>query len=179
MARKFTKLFRLFVIGVFLLISNSSYAQYLRRNPVAPYNVIDGAGNPVVLRGVNLGNWMVFEGYLFDHNGNSNFDAHTEVENSIKSMVGSPANYATFLESWMNNFVTKADIVDLKNQGFNHVRLPVHFKQFYSGGSYLNSGFRYIDSVLNWCAANQMYVIIDLHCAPGSQNGDHHRHQQG
>lgn len=29
-----------------------------------------------------------------------------------------------------------------------------------------------IDNVLNWCAANNMYVVLDLHAAPGSQGTD-------
>ncbi|WP_167852076.1 cellulase family glycosylhydrolase [Hymenobacter elongatus] len=33
-------------------------------------------------------------------------------------------------------------------------------------------GFRLIDEVLRWCAANNMYVILDLHAAPGGQGSD-------
>ncbi len=31
---------------------------------------------------------------------------------------------------------------------------------------------RMIDNVLSWCAANKMYVVLDLHAAPGSQGTD-------
>jgi endoglucanase len=33
-------------------------------------------------------------------------------------------------------------------------------------------GFRLIDEVLSWCGANGMYVVIDLHAAPGAQGSD-------
>lgn len=33
-------------------------------------------------------------------------------------------------------------------------------------------GFRLIDRVLGWCASNGLYVILDLHAAPGGQGAD-------
>ncbi|NML67527.1 cellulase family glycosylhydrolase [Hymenobacter sp. RP-2-7] len=33
-------------------------------------------------------------------------------------------------------------------------------------------GFRLIDEVLSWCGGNGMYVVLDLHAAPGAQGSD-------
>ena len=37
-------------------------------------------------------------------------------------------------------------------------------------GVYLEEGFQVIDNLLTWCENNQLYLILDMHCAPGGQN---------
>ena len=35
-----------------------------------------------------------------------------------------------------------------------------------------NSGFTYFDRIVEWCREENLYVLFDMHCAPGGQTGD-------
>jgi endoglucanase len=38
--------------------------------------------------------------------------------------------------------------------------------------TWLDTGFKLADSLLAWCKANRMYLILDLHASPGGQGKD-------
>jgi endoglucanase len=77
--------------------------------------------------------------------------------------------------------VTERDIDSLKAWGFNSVRLPMHYNLFTlpiekepvaGNNTWLNTGFELTDNLLKWCSKNKMYLILDLHAAPGGQGND-------
>ncbi len=78
----------------------------------------------------------------------------------------------------MDNHVTKADIDSLASWGYNSVRPALHYNLFTlpieeepvpGEQTWLDKGFELVDSLLSWCEANEMYLILDLHAAPGGQ----------
>src|SRR5690606_19658164 len=86
-----------------------------------------------------------------------------------------------FYEQWLKNHTQKADIDSLAAWGFNSVRLPMHYRLYtLSVGeepvpgeqTWLEQGFALTDSLLAWCRENRMYLILDLHAAPGGQGND-------
>ncbi|MGC1295357.1 MAG: cellulase family glycosylhydrolase, partial [Alloacidobacterium sp.] len=48
------------------------------------------------------------------------------------------------------------------------VRVPLHWKFFDSDNA---DGFRLLDRLVQWARKDNIYVILDLHCAPGGQTG--------
>jgi len=71
--------------------------------------------------------------------------------------------------------VTQADINKVKDWGFNAVRLPLHYEYFVNLGTpdvWNEQGFNILDIVLTWCEIAGVYVIIDLHAAPGGQSNN-------
>jgi aryl-phospho-beta-D-glucosidase BglC (GH1 family) len=58
----------------------------------------------------------------------------------------------------------------------NSIRIPFHYKLFtdedYMGKTVLHDGFLHIDNVVEWCRKQNLYVILDMHDAPGGQTGD-------
>ncbi|MFP9113891.1 carbohydrate-binding protein [Flavobacterium sp. RHBU_3] len=141
-------------------------------------NIVDGDGNNVVLRGLGLGGWMIQEGYMLQ---TSNFaGTQHEIRQKITDVVGE-ANAETFYQKYRDNGITKRDIDSLKAWGFNSVRLPMHYNLYtlpieqepVSGQqTWLDEGFERTDQLLQWCADNQMYLILDMHAAPGGQGKD-------
>ncbi len=72
-------------------------------------------------------------------------------------------------EHW-SSYITEPDIARMKAWGLDHVRVPVDYFLFEKDerpGVYDANGLRYVDSVLEWCKANKMNMILDLHHAPG------------
>lgn len=132
--------------------------------------IIDLEGNPIILRGTNLGNWLVPEGYMFKMD---QVNAPRKIDELLHELVG-PDSLNVFWECFLDNYITYDDIKYLKSIGVNHVRLPFHYKMFtddlYMGQR--NSGFKYFDKLIEWCKKENIYVLLDMHCAPGGQTGD-------
>jgi len=141
-------------------------------------NIVNGAGQPVLLRGMGLGGWMLQEPYMMQLSGVAT--AQHEIKQKIVNLVGEEKT-ASFYAAWLANHCQKGDIDSLAAWGFNSVRLPMHFglytlpveKEPVRGeNTWIEKGFDLTDSLLSWCAANKMYLILDLHAAPGGQGND-------
>ena len=132
--------------------------------------LVDANGNPIILKGTNLGHWLVPEGYMFKMN---QVNAPRKIDEMLYELVG-PDSLKVFWKGFLNNYITHDDIKYLKSIGSNHVRLPFHYKMFtddlYMGER--NAGFKYFDRLLDWCRQEKMYVLLDMHGAPGGQTGD-------
>ena len=130
-------------------------------------NIVNNNGN-YLIKAANLGNYMVQEGYMLNLGGGYQ---HI-VQQKIADAVGT-ASKDQFYKDYLANFITKDDIDSLAKFGFNAVRLPMHYNLFTPLGqsdTYIESGFALVDNVVSWCKANNMYVILDLHAAPGGQS---------
>lgn len=127
--------------------------------------LVDGSGKPLMLRGINLGNWLEPEGYMF-HLGDS-AQSPGEIENLSRELIG-PDKADVFWKQWRENYISQEDIDRIKAMGFNSVRVPIHWKFFTQDNS---EGFQLLDRLVQWAKKDQIYIIIDLHCAPGGQTG--------
>ena len=128
-------------------------------------------GKPLLLKGINLGNWLVPEGYmfLFKHATSPRF-----IDEVFKELIG-PSETRKFWKEFQDNYITGKDIKFIKNCGFNSVRVPFNYKLFIVEDHpeiELNRGLELLERVIKWCTDNKLFVILDMHCAPGGQTGD-------
>ena len=158
------------IIIISILVSGSIFAQGFLHNMDG--EVVDGNGEPILLRGFGLGGWLVPEGYML-HNQAwiEGFESPTDIENHVIDLIGQDeAN--EFWELYRANYVAQADIDKIAEWGFNHIRVPFHYKQFYdSTGTETPIGYAIVDELITWCQPHNIYIILDMHCAPGAQNG--------
>ena len=127
--------------------------------------LVDGANHPLMLRGTNLGNWLEPEGYMFHFDGGP--QSPREIEDLTTELIG-PDKAAEFWQQWRRSYITAGDVDRIKKQGFNSVRVPIHWRLFDSDDA---EGFHLLDQLVQWARKDGIYVIIDLHCAPGGQTG--------
>ena len=136
------------------------------------HDLIKPNGEKLFIQGTNLGNWLNPEGYMF---GFSRTNSAWMIDLLFKEAVG-PDFTAEFWQQFKDNYVTKADIDFIASQGANTIRLPFNYKLFtdedYMGQTGQKDGFERIDSVVSWCKANKLYLILDMHDCPGGQTGD-------
>ena len=158
------------------LISSSIFSQSFLK--VEGKKIVDESGQEVILKGMGLGGWMVQEGYMLKTAGFAN--PQHEIRSKIEELIGKEAS-DEFFDAWLNNHVRKIDIDSLAAWGFNCVRLPMHYNLYtlpieeepvQGENTWLEKGFELTDNLLSWCAENQMYLILDLHAAPGGQGYD-------
>lgn len=135
-------------------------------------DLIKPDGTKFFIKGTNLGNWLNPEGYMFGFNKTN---SPGRINQMFCEMVG-PDFVSEFWKQFKDNYITREDIEFIASTGANTIRLPFHYKQFtdedYMGLTADQDGFARIDSTISWCRANNLYLILDMHDAPGGQTGD-------
>jgi endoglucanase len=159
---------KLFLIVFFLFSQTCLFSQGFLKT--SGKNIVNGYGQEVLLRGMGLGGWLLQEGYMLQTSGFA--DAQWQIREKIKALIGE-VKTEEFYQLYRKNYVQKKDIDKLAEWGFNSIRLPMHYNLFNpEPGVYSEEGFKYIDSLLSWCRPHNMYVILDLHAAPGGQSAN-------
>lgn len=140
--------------------------------------LFDYANTPI--RGVNLGGWLVLEPWItpsfFEATGNDNIVD----EFTLGQLM--PADQArAALEKHWDTWITEDDFVQMKNVGLNHVRIPLGYwsipiandsTQYSTDPSpYIVGAWPYFLRGLNWAKKHGLHTLVDIHGAPGSQNG--------
>ena len=140
--------------------------------------IVNEKGENVLLRGIGLGGWMLQEPYMLQLSKVAG--TQTEIKSRISELIGQK-NCEEFYKSYLNNMITEKDIDSLKKWGFNSVRLPMHYNLFTlpvdkepvaGQNTWIETGFKLTDNLLSWCKKNKIYLILDLHAAPGGQGND-------
>jgi endoglucanase len=148
---------------------------FLKANSKA---IVDGSGNEIILRGVGLGGWMLQEPYMLQLGGIA--ANQRAIKAKIVDLIGKEKT-DVFYNAWLANHCRKADVDSLAAWGFNSIRLPMHYNLFTlpieeepvaGQNTWLAKGFQLTDSLLSWCKADKIYLILDLHATPGGQGAD-------
>ncbi|MFC2090048.1 carbohydrate-binding protein [Bacteroidota bacterium] len=138
-------------------------------------NIVDGSGENFIIRSVGTGNWLIQEGYMMKTEGIAG--TQHKIRERLNDIIGQ-AKTDTFYMAWLDNHFTRRDVDSLKAWGFNAIRPALHYKWFTlpiedepipGQQTWLETGFRIADSLVQWCTDNEMYVIFDMHGAPGGQ----------
>ncbi|KAI5781505.1 glycoside hydrolase superfamily [Geopyxis carbonaria] len=176
-----SSLLRLSSVAAALLISSVSAVPYdlvRQRALTFPY------GSEKV-HGVNLGGWFVLEPWITP-------ELFAEVPGAVDeynwcAQLGKAGCLARLRQHW-STFYTAADFSAIAAAGLNHVRIPVGYWAVAPrpNDPYVKGQLAYLDQAISWAGAAGLKVWIDLHGAPGSQNGfdnsgwrDHIEWQQG
>jgi aryl-phospho-beta-D-glucosidase BglC (GH1 family) len=134
-------------------------------------NFVTADGRTIQLKGINLGNWLMPEGYMFKF----------EVAKSPRQIFGAfdrllgKQRAAVFWKQFHDTYIAEDDIRFIKSAGFNLVRIPLHYGLLMSAeGEIGGEGWALLDHVLGWVKDAGLLAILDLHAAPGGQTGVNH-----
>lgn len=130
--------------------------------------ILNGQNNVIKIDGVNLGSWLMWEGWVWG----GGFTAEKDINSNMQTIIGSTATNA-FKDSVYTNFITRADIQKISQECFNVVRIPFNhtlLEDDFTPYVYKPAGWAVLDSVLKWCEDYNVYAVLDLHSAPGGQS---------
>lgn len=137
-------------------------------------NIHDIHDQPFTLKGVGIGSWLYFEGYMFKSFGD--LDRHHRWVNHVEKLCGKDySDY--FFETFYQRFFTEKDIILLKKEGFNSIRIPLDYQFLFEKSESSvelkkhEQHWNYLDHMIDLCKKHEIYVILDLHAAPGGQTG--------
>ncbi|KAK1064829.1 hypothetical protein LTR74_008402 [Friedmanniomyces endolithicus] len=122
---------------------------------------------PAKFRGVNLGSWLVLESWMTPDvfQGTDAVDQWT-----FDSTDGAEAR----LQQHWSTYITEGDFQNMSSWGINAVRIPIGY------WAYNNSGAdAYLETAIGWARQHGIWVMIDCHGSPGSQNGAEHSGHAG
>jgi len=129
------------------------------------------------VRGVNLGSWLLLEKWMTPAPFNGYPNAHDEYQ--LCQQAGGQAG--NIMRNHWNTFITEQDIIQMKNMGLNHIRIPFGYWVFdiRGGEPWVDGSWDYVVRACGWARTHGLQVMLDLHGAPGSQNGNDHSGQSG
>lgn len=129
-------------------------------------------GTPFLLRGFGLGGWLLPEGYMWKLF--TKCDRPRRMEAMLQTLCGQ--NYAEgFWRQYYDTYITRTEIEYIARHGFNSVRLPLNARHLchYENGLlvFTPDTIQRVDDCIRWCREFGLYVILDMHAAPGGQTG--------
>ncbi len=154
--------------GIYSCTNNTQVADRNCFISISGPDLVTSDGTIFFIQGTNLGNWLNPEGYMF---GFSRTNSVHLIDQAFREMAG-PDFTDRFWKLFKDNYITREDIRYIKSTGMNTIRVPFHYKLFtdedYMGLS-SGDGFVRIDSLVEWCRESELYIILDMHDAPGGQ----------
>lgn len=140
-------------------------------------DIVNQNGEKVILKGVNLGGWLIQEDWLCPYEEVAD---HHEMLETLIDRFGTEKAYE-LMNIYEDNFITETDLDIIKEMGFNAVRVPFWYRNFYSddnGTKILDENGDWDLSKLEWvveeCSERRIYVVLDMHGAPGFQSDAPH-----
>jgi glucan 1,3-beta-glucosidase len=119
-----------------------------------------------MVKGVNLGNWLVLEKWMSP----KLFEGTTAEDETYLCKELSEVAKQERLKTHRDSYITDRDFAYLADKGMDMVRIPVPFFIF---GDYepFAGCIQYLDRAFDWAEKYGLKVLLDLHTVPGSQNG--------
>ena len=132
---------------------------------------------PVLLKGCNLGNWLMIEPWMLG--GVLDATDQVTIIATFKSRFGEERGQA-LIDRYRANYIRPRDFELLKTFGFNVVRLPFDYRMIQEDQPPYRirpQAFVHLDRALEMAEAAGIYVILDLHGTPGGNSRDMHTGQ--
>lgn len=161
--------------------------------------IYDADGNRITFNGINIGNYLLQEGWLSVNSVGVKYNAdgsyakinedgiieeyeetyQSEIDEALSKNENLTAEQIVELwEIYYDAFLTESDYEKIKEVGFNAIRLPMYYRNFYEGTdenlTLKKDAFKRIDAFLENCKKYELYAILDMHGVPGGQNGYEH-----
>ncbi|KAK1754449.1 glycoside hydrolase [Echria macrotheca] len=134
-------------------------------------DIVDGDGKRVILKGAATGGHTNMENFITGYPGHE-----SEMRAAMLEVLGRE-KYDFFFDKFLEYFFTASDAGFLASLGLNCIRIPINHRHFIDNlnpGVIRPEGFRLVDRIVDACAAEGLYTIIDMHTFPGGQNQGWH-----
>ncbi|KAM0721109.1 hypothetical protein Q7P37_003395 [Cladosporium fusiforme] len=138
---------------------------------VSGTNIVNQDGKQVILKGCATGGHLNMENFITGYPGHEN-----EMRSAMLDVLGQE-KYDFFFDKFLDYFFTREDAKFLASLGLNCVRVPINHRHFMDDNAAFEikeNGFRLVDKVVNACAEEGIYTILDMHTFPGGQNQGWH-----
>ncbi|MBR5202979.1 MAG: cellulase family glycosylhydrolase [Clostridia bacterium] len=141
--------------------------------------IVNENDEKITLKGINIGNWLLWETWMgFVPEYTEDWGYYDTLEVFVERFGEEKTN--EIVKTYEENFITEDDISQIEKLGFNCVRVPFWYRNFMTEDlEWLtenhndNKGFQKLDWLISTCEKYGVYVMLDLHGAPGGQSKNH------
>ncbi|MBN1899208.1 MAG: cellulase family glycosylhydrolase [Spirochaetes bacterium] len=164
-------IFKIIILSLIMSLSpNNMQAKELSFLKVDGRMIVNEKGQEVLLGGFNLGNWLLLEPWMLGFNIFDEIQSGKDIFDMFEKRFGE-AKAKELYRTYVDNYVTEQDIKYLAGLGINFVRIPFWYRALFDK-KYSEKELFYLDKLIKWCKKYKIYVLIDLHGAPGGQSQD-------
>ena len=143
--------------------------------------IINRGGEEVILRGVNLGGWLLQECWMCPVAGEDGEWGNLDTIEAFSKSGMSAEQIQALFETYQENWITEYDLDIIAASNVNCVRVPFWYRNFMTdeAGTWIaedpneNPGFQALDRIIREAGERGLYVILDLHGCPGGQSMNH------
>ncbi|OMP86569.1 putative glucan 1,3-beta-glucosidase D [Diplodia seriata] len=168
--------------GLSVMGLNSTWDDSIQANDHVPALDKEFKYGEMPIRGVNVGGWFNLEPWITP----SFFESYNTRDGvidewTLTTSMGSTKAKSN-LEQHYSSWITKQSFADIRDAGFDHVRIPFNYWAVttYDGDPYVAKVcWRYLLRGIEYARQQGLRVNLDLHGLPGSQNGWNHSGKQG
>ena len=128
-----------------------------------------GRGDVVLLRGVNLGGWLLHEPWMSPMDGSGLHDHYSALE-TLDRRFGREVR-DSLVDTFEDHYITEWDLDFIAAEGFNVIRLPFWYRTLQEeDGTWRKDAFERIDWLVREAGKRRIYTVLDLHGVPGGQS---------
>lgn len=138
-----------------------------------------GEGNVVQLKGTNAGGYLLQEFWMTPTNATSGVKAEEDIYSVLTERFGKE-KMSELVDIYQDAYWTEEDFDYCRELGMNCIRLPFWYRNIVDeNGDFYDNWSEKLDWFAEEAAKRNIYVILDMHGAPGSQNGSDHSGKDG
>jgi glucan 1,3-beta-glucosidase len=135
----------------------------------------------VYLKGCNLGNWLMLEMWMLNY-ADQWIDDQYHFIKALEVRFGEKET-ERLMDIYRTNWIQGSDFDIIKSFGMNTVRLPFDYKLLMGSDSepfsLKKDAWEWLDHTIKMAKERDLYVILDMHGAPGRQSGMDHSGRVG
>ncbi len=143
--------------------------------------IVDKNNQPIFLKGCNTGNWLMLEMWMLNYAGKGIEDQHEFIE-TLEHRFGKE-KAEELMDVYRSNWIKENDFEIIKSFGMNTIRLPFDYKLLMDSDTkpfkLKSDSWEWLDLAIKIAKEKNLYVILDMHGAPGRQSGMDHSGRVG
>jgi len=143
--------------------------------------ITDKKNQSVFLKGVNTGNWLMLEMWMLNYAGKGIEDQHEFIE-TLEHRFGKE-KAEKLMDIYRSHWIKENDFDIIKSFGMNTIRLPFDYKLLMDSDTkpfkLRSDAWEWLDLAIKIAKEKGLYVILDMHGAPGRQSGMDHSGRVG
>ena len=143
--------------------------------------IVDIKNQVINLKGCNTGNWLMLEMWMLSYADKGIADQYE----FIKTLENRFGKYKAeeLMDIYRSNWIQEKDFDIIKSFGMNTVRLPFDYKLLMDSDSkpfqLKKDAWYWLDLAIEIAKNKGLYIIFDMHGAPGRQSGMDHSGRSG
>lgn len=130
--------------------------------------IVNESGDEVPLYGVNLGNWLLVEPWMLKLDNKPGIKSGRDIFDKLEARFGEETARSLY-RTYVDSFINEKDFRYIASLGMNFIRLPFWYAALFDP-KYAGEEMSALDQAVAWAKKYNLYVLIDLHGAPGGQN---------